>query len=140
MDCCVEYAKGMHNVVQYWFGIHELMDEVLEQHFELKEGFWPKTNWKRDHLGQKNDLSIIDDLNITSENEEEPYPYCDHAKEKLSLVFNTYKNMLLNDWVYCRHVDGDDLPIWMEGVYFVLIKMLKMMSMSMACFGLNGGL
>ena len=30
MDCYVEYAKGMHNVVYYWSRICEVMDEVCK--------------------------------------------------------------------------------------------------------------
>ena len=42
MDCCIKYAKDMYNVMQYWSRISKVMDEVLEQPYELKEGFWPK--------------------------------------------------------------------------------------------------
>ena len=38
MDHCVEYAKGMHNIVQYWCEIREFMDEVPNQPSELNEG------------------------------------------------------------------------------------------------------
>ena len=30
MNCCVEYAKDMYNVVHYWSRIYELVGEVRE--------------------------------------------------------------------------------------------------------------
>ena len=63
----------------------------------MKEGFWLKTNWKRDHLKRMNGLSIVGDADIIPEDEEEPYPYCSPTKERPSVVFNPYRDMLVND-------------------------------------------
>ena len=39
MDHCVEYAKGIPNVVQYWSRIHKLMDEVPKHILNTKKDF-----------------------------------------------------------------------------------------------------
>ena len=63
----------------------------------MKEGFWPKTNWKWDYLKRMNALSIRGDADITLKDEEEPYPYCGPAKERPCVVSNPYRDSLLND-------------------------------------------
>ena len=59
-----------------------------------------------------NDLSITGDPNITPKDDKEPYSNCSPLKERPDPVFNPYRDVLFNDWIYCRLADGDDLPIW----------------------------
>ena len=113
MDRCFHYATGMQNVVRYWEGVSSLLVPEPEQPPTLIEGFWPKTNWKRDHTGRVNDLSCVGDQDISPEDEEEAYPYCGPADQRPGPQFNPYRDVLLNDWVYCQPADGDHLPIWM---------------------------
>ena len=78
-------AKDMAGYVHYWERIHlEITSPALLTPTLLQKGFWPMTNWQRDHacsmsFGVQHDVS----LDTTSEDDPEPYPYCGLAKALL---------------------------------------------------------
>ena len=86
------YAKDMAGYVHYWEQIHsEIMDPAPLTLTLLQEGFWPMTNWQRDHMysmssGVGHDAS----LETTPEDDPEPYPYCGPAKAQPKPCFNPY--------------------------------------------------
>lgn len=78
----------------------------------LQEGFWPLTDWTRDHASSH---SFVEQptTTVAPEDDADPYPYCGPAKERPRDHFNPYRDVLLGDFVLCRPADGDDLPIWL---------------------------
>lgn len=109
MDCCFDYATGMHNVVRYWEGVCALVVQRIDEPATPMEGFWPKSNWKHKHIGWKNNLSYVGDLDITPKDEEEAYLYCGPADIKPCTRFNPYRDGMLNRSMYCNPEVGDHL-------------------------------
>ena len=76
------YAKDMAAYVQYWERLHlEITGPIPPTPAELQEGFWPMTNWQRDHACRMSSgvgLDVTPDT--TPEDDPEPYPYCGPAK------------------------------------------------------------
>ena len=109
------YAKDMATYVHYWERLYsEITGPVPPTPAELWEGFWPTTNWQRDHsnimsAGVGHDVSS----DITPEDDPEPYPYCGLAKSRPKPSFNPYRDVLLGDFVLCRPCDGHRLPVWL---------------------------
>ena len=109
------YAKDMATYVQYWERLHlEITGPVPPTPAKLQEGFWPMTNWQRDHACSMSSgvgLDVIPDT--THEDDPEPYPYCGPAKSRPRPRFNPYRDVLLGDFVLCRPCDGHCLPVWL---------------------------
>ena len=109
------YAKDMVGYVHYWERIHsEITGLAPLTPTLLQEGFWPMTNWQRDHMcsmssGVGHDVSP----DTTPEDDPEPYPYCGPAKARPEPYFNPYRDVLLGDFVFCRPCDGHCLPVWL---------------------------
>ena len=109
------YAKDMASYVYYWERIHsEITGPAPLTLTLLQEGFWPMTNWQRDHVcsmfsGVRHHVSP----NTTPEDDPEPYPYCDSAKARPKPSFNPYQDVLLGDFVLCRPCDGHCFPVWL---------------------------
>ena len=98
------YAKDMAAYVYYWERLHlEITGLVPPTPAELQEGFWPMTNWQRDHACS---MSSSVGLDVTPdtipEDDPEPYPYCGPTKLRLRPRFNPYRDVLLGDFVLCR--------------------------------------
>ena len=76
------YANDMAGYDHYWKQIHsEIIGPALLTPTLLHEGFWPMTNWQRDHacsmsFGVGHHVSP----DTTPEDDPEPYPYCGSAK------------------------------------------------------------
>ena len=81
------YAKDMTDYIHYWKRIHlEITGPTPLTLIVLHEGFWPMTNWQRDHacsmfFAVGHDVSP----NTTLEDDPEPYPYCGPAKARPKL-------------------------------------------------------
>ena len=109
------YAKDMVAYVHYWERLHlEITGPVPPTPAELQEGFWPMTNWQRDHTCSMSlgvGLDVTPDT--TPEDDPEPYPYCGPAKSWPRPRFNPYRDVLLGDFVLCRPCDGHRLPVWL---------------------------
>ena len=109
------YAKDMAGYVHYWKQIQsEITGPALLAPTLLQEGFWPMTNWQRDHMcsmspGIRHDVSP----DTTPEDDPEPYPYCGLAKTCPKPFFNPYRDVLFGDFVPCRSCDGHRLPMWL---------------------------
>ena len=109
------YAKDMVGYVRYWEQIHsEITGRAPLTPPLLQEGFWPMTNWQRDHMcsmssGVGHDVSP----DTTPEDDPKPYPYCGPAKARPKPCFNPYRDVLLRDFVLCRPCDGHRLPVWL---------------------------
>ena len=86
------YAKDMAAYVHYWERLHlEITGPVPPTPAELQEGYWPMTNWQRDHactMSSGVDLDVTPDT--TPEDDPEPYPYCGPAKSRPRPRFNPY--------------------------------------------------
>ena len=86
------YAKDMAAYVHYWERLYsEITGPVPPTSAELREDFWPTTNWQCDHsnimsAGVGHDVSS----DITPEDDPEPYPYCGLAKSRPKPSFNPY--------------------------------------------------
>ena len=109
------YAKDMAAYVYYWERLHlEITSPLLPTPAELQEGFWPMTNWQRDHACSMSSgvgLDITPDT--TPEDDPEPYPYCGPVKSRPRPRFNPYRDVLLGDFVLCRPCNGHHLPVWL---------------------------
>lgn len=109
------YARDMLPYVLYWERLYsELTSPVPDTPSLLQEGFWPITNWQRDHArstASGNGPDATSD--ITPEDDPEPYPYCGPAKERPKPSFNPYRDVLLGDFVLIRPCDGHNLPVWL---------------------------
>ena len=95
------YAKDMLGYVHYWERIHsEITGSAPLTPTLLQDGFWPMTNWQRDHMcsisfGVGHDVSP----DTIPEDDPEPYPYCGPAKVLPKPCFNSYRDVLLGDFV-----------------------------------------
>jgi hypothetical protein len=109
------YAKDMAGYVQYWERIYsEIIGSVSLIPTVLQKGFWPITNWQRDHARNSLFGGFPDALpDTTPEDEPEPFPYCGPAKARPKATFNPYRDVLLGDFVLCRPCDGHRLPVWL---------------------------
>ena len=109
------YAKDMVGYVHYWERIHsEITGPALLTLTLLQEGFWPMTNWQRDHaciMSFRVGHHFSSDT--TPEDDSEPYSYCGLAKAQPKPYFNLYRDVPLGDFVLCRSYDGHCLPIWL---------------------------
>lgn len=102
------YAKDMAGYVHYWERIYsEITGPVPPTPAELQEGFWPITNWQRDHA-RSGAFGGLPDVppDTTPEDDPEPFPYCGPAKARPKPSFNPYRDVLLGDFVLCRPCDG----------------------------------
>ena len=107
------YAKNMTAYVQYWERLHlEITGPVPPTLAELQEGFWPITNWQRDHANiMPSGVGLDVSSDTTPEDDPEPYPYCGPVKSRPKPRFNPYRDVLLGDFVLCRPCDGHRLPV-----------------------------
>lgn len=112
-----KYAQDMLPYVLYWERILKEVNEPLPPNSAtLQEGFWPISDWKRDHVTtfDAEDEYIPDpDIRPGDEDEVEPYPFCGPKNSRPKSVFNPYRDVLRGDWVFCRPCKEDHLPIWM---------------------------
>ena len=111
----VMYAKDMAGYVHYWERLHsEITSPIPPTLAELQEGFWPMTNWQRDHACN---ISLGVGLDVTSdttlEDDPEPYPYCGPTKLLPRPHFNPYQDVLFGDFMLCRPCDRHHLPMWL---------------------------
>ena len=51
--------------------------------------------------------------NSTPEDDPGPYSYCGPAKSRPKPGFNSYRDILLGDFVLCRPYDGHCLSMWL---------------------------
>ena len=109
------YAKDMAAYIHYCERFYsEITGLVPPTPAELQEGFWPITNWQRDHsniMSPSVGLDVSSD--ITPEDDPEPYPYCGPTKSWPKPSFNPYRDVLFKDFVLCRPCDGHRLPVWL---------------------------
>ena len=98
------YAKDMAVYIHYWERLHsEITSPVPPTPTELQEGFWPITNWQRDHANiMSSGVGLDVSSDTTLEDDPEPYPYCGPAKLWPKPCFNPYRDVLLGDFVLCR--------------------------------------
>ena len=109
------YAKDMAAYVHNCERLHsEIIGHVPPTPAELQEGFWPMTNWQRDHAYNMS-LGIGLDVtpDTTLEDDLGPYPYYGHGKSRPRPRFNPYRDVLLGDFVLCCPCDGHRLPVWL---------------------------
>ena len=101
--------------IDYWERIHrEITGPLPFQPEKLQEGFWPISDWKRDHArncSRGNDPTHSADL--IPEDDPEPYPFCSSAKDKPRPNFNPYHDVLLRDFVLCRPSHNNHLLVWL---------------------------
>ena len=82
---------------------------------KLQEGFWPITNWQRDHANiMSSGVGLDVSPDTTLEDDPEPYPYCGPTKSWPKPYFNPYRDVLLGDFVLCHPYDGHRLPVWLD--------------------------
>ena len=107
------YAKDMAAYVHYWERLHlEITSPILPTPTELQEGFWPMTNWQRDHAcSMSSGVGLDVTPDTTPEDDPEPYPYCGPVKSRPRPLFNPFRDVLLGDFVLCRPYDGHCLPV-----------------------------
>jgi hypothetical protein len=93
----MRYATEMSCFMEYWERIHgEITGPLPFQPNNLQEGFWPILDWRRDHAqscSTENGPAYLADN--TLEDDPEPYPFCDPAKDKPRPNFNPYRDVLL---------------------------------------------
>jgi hypothetical protein len=109
------YVAEMSCFVDYWERIHrEITDPLPSQPDKLQEGFWPISDWRRDHARScSTENGPAHSADLTPEDNQEPYPFCGPAKERPRPNFNSYRNVLLGDFVLCRPSHNNHLPVWL---------------------------
>ena len=109
------YAKDMAGYIHYWERLHsEITGLVPPTPIELQEGFWLITNWQCDHANSMSSGVGLDvSLDTTPEDDREPYPYCGPAKLRPKPYFNPYRDVLLENFVFCCPCDGHRLHEWL---------------------------
>ena len=109
------YAKDMAAYVYYWERLYlEIIGSVPPTPAKLQEGFWPITNWQRNHSNiMSSGFGLDVSSDITPKDDPEPYPYCGPAKSWPKPSFKPYQDVLLGDFVLCRPCDGHRLPVWL---------------------------
>ena len=109
------YTKDMVAYVHYWERLYlEIIGLVPPTPTELQEGFWPITNWQRDHANiMSSNVGLDVSLDINPEDDPKPYSYCDPAKSRPKPDFNPYRDVLLGDFVLCRPCDEHRFPVWL---------------------------
>jgi hypothetical protein len=109
------YAVEMSRFVEYWERIHREITGLLPfQPDNLQEGFWPISDWRRDHArscSMENSPTYLADN--TAEDNPEPYPFCGPAKDRSRPNFNPYRDVLLGDFVLYRPSHNNHLPVWL---------------------------
>ena len=109
------YVKDIAAYVHYWEQLYsEITGPVPPTPAKLQEGFWPITYWQRNHANIMSSAIGLDvSLDITPEDDPEPYPYCGPAKSQPKPHFNPYRDVLFGDFVLCRPCNGHRLPVWL---------------------------
>ena len=109
------YANDMAAYVHYWERLHsDITGLVPPTPTELQEGFWPMTNWQRNHVcSMSSGVGLDVTPNTTSEDDPEPYAYCGPTKSRPRPHFNPYRDVLLEDFVLCRPCVGHCLLVWL---------------------------
>ena len=87
---------------------------VLPTLTKHQEGFWPITNWQRDHACSMSSGVGLDVSSDTApQDDPEPYPYCGPAKLRPKPCFNPYQDVLLRNFVLCHLCDEHRLLVWL---------------------------
>ena len=113
------YSEEMAGCVAYWERIHAEINKSLPvTPSTLVEGFWPISDWVRDHA--RTNVESVSALNnpedVTPEDDVDTFPYCGPAKDRPRLTFNPFRDVLLGDFVLCRPSDNHYLPVWLGRV------------------------
>jgi hypothetical protein len=109
------YAAEMSCFVEYWERIHrEITGPLPIQPDNLQEGFWPMSDWRRDHAWRcSTDNGPVYTADNSPKDDLEPYPFCGPAKDRSRPNFNPYHDVLLGDFVLCRPSHNNHLPVWL---------------------------
>jgi hypothetical protein len=109
------YAAEMSCFVEYWERIHrEIIGPLPIQPDNLQEGFWPMSDWRRDHARRcSTENGPAYSADNSPEDDPEPYPFCGPAKDRPRPNFNPYRDVLLGDFVLCRPSHNNHLPVWL---------------------------
>jgi hypothetical protein len=107
------YATEMSCFVEYWERIHgEITGPLSFQPDNLQEGFWPISDWRRDHARScSTENGPAYSADNSPEDDPEPYPFCGPAKDRPRPNFNPYRNVLLRDFFMCRPSQNNHLPV-----------------------------
>lgn len=78
MERDAQYANEMSSYVSYWECIYsEITGPLPSTPSLLQEGFWPMTEWQRDHArSTSSDVGPEVTTDTIPEDDPEPYPYC----------------------------------------------------------------
>jgi hypothetical protein len=109
------YAAEMSCFIEYWERIHrEITGPLPFQLDNLQEGFWPMSDWRRDHARRSStENGPAYSADNSPEDDPEPYPFCGPAKDKPRPNFNPYCDVLLGDFILCRPSHNNHLPVWL---------------------------
>lgn len=109
------YAQEMAGYVAYWERLYSEMTGPLPRNEDvLHEGFWPVTDWRRDHDSRSHaSTSGAAIPDTTPEDDPEPFPFCGPAKERPAANFNPFRDVLVGDFVLCRPSHKHHLPVWL---------------------------
>jgi hypothetical protein len=111
------YAAEMSCFVDYWEQIHrQITDPLPSQPDKLQEGFWPLSDWRKDHTWSssiENGLAYSPELTPEDDQILELYPFCGPVEERPRPNFNPDHDVLLGDFVLCRFRHNNLLPIWL---------------------------
>jgi hypothetical protein len=112
----VRYATNMSCFITYWEQIYKTITSPLpSQSNTLQKGFWPISDWKRDHARSSSiNNGHVYSLDLTVEDDLEPYLYCGPAKKRPRPNFNPYRNVLLGDFVFFCPSHNNHLLVWLD--------------------------
>jgi hypothetical protein len=107
------YAAEMSCFVEYWERIHrEITDPLPFQPDNLRKGFWPISDWRKDHARScSTENGPAYSADNTPEDDPDPYPFCGPAKDRPRPNFNPYRDVLLGDFVLCHPSHNNHLPV-----------------------------
>ena len=108
------YAVEMSSFMEYWKQIHrEISGPLPIQSDSLLEGFWPISDWKRDHpWSSSTEYGPMYVPDNTPENDPKPYPFCSPIKDRQRPNFNPYRDVLLRDSVLCCPSHNNHFLVW----------------------------
>jgi hypothetical protein len=74
------------------------------------------SNWQRHHACSSTTGTRSSRLNVTPEDDPEPFSFCGPAKDRLKPKFNPFRDVLLGDFVLCRPSHKHHLSVWLGQV------------------------
>lgn len=96
----------MASYVDYWKCILEEPKKTIpSQPATLIEGFWPTRDWRRYHVVVGIDTAVG----------EKEVDYCGPTKDKLNLMFNSWRDILVSNFVLVRPNNKEN-PIWLAKI------------------------